>query len=122
MSSNLEIDPIDEISKEEKENQGYLNGIKVVHDWIKSGDCLILHSDEKDQIIFHNKCDSKDITTKNTRFITVDTPPELLQEGEWPEFLEGGGCQRCKCEFKGKIGETGFNPKYYHKIVLGTKK
>lgn len=74
------------------------NSLADIIEWIRSGDCVVLHSNSTNAHIYHN---CKDNTNKE-RFIYIDVAamPSLLHQGEWPWYIEDAGCDSCRCSLK----------------------
>ena len=75
------------------------NSLKDVIDWIKDGNCVILYSKGKPSLIYHD-CNKE---LKRVIFIEIIMMPSLLDEGEWPWYIENSGCKQCSCIIKDKI-------------------
>ena len=65
------------------------NGFEEVLEWIKGGDCVVLHQQGYNSIVYH----SPNSKNPNPKLVIVDINPQfsLLDEEEWPSFLKIAG-------------------------------
>jgi|SRR5581483_9558724 len=118
MSANFDKDPAKERAEEKRKSD-----VAMVRDWIKEGDCVVLHNQFKNAKIYHNKCnDNKDSKIQEkTRFIYLEMKafPPLLNEDEWPQLLKEWGCSLCSCKLKEYV-ENADNDKIknYHQMAI----
>jgi hypothetical protein len=70
------------------------NQLGDIYKWLNLGDVVMLRS-KYVQYIYHD-CNKH---TAKCRYIIVDVNnfPSLLNEGEWPDFLNDAGKSVCKC-------------------------
>lgn len=71
------------------------NQLKDINDWIDLGDIVVLKS-EFVQYIYHD-CEK---APTNPRYILINCNgfPSLLNEDEWPDYLQSYGKEICKCQ------------------------
>jgi hypothetical protein len=64
------------------------NSLRDIVDWLKNGDFVCIHTNT-DYIYYYSKetCNS----IEDHRLIYVNVMPGLLDEGEWPYYIENEG-------------------------------
>jgi hypothetical protein len=83
------------------------NSLKDVVDWINGGALVYLYA--KGNVIKYHKCDTYNNTCTKTIHINLQTWPDLLDEGEWPWYIEQDGRLICKCQNIQSNNETTYN-------------
>lgn len=72
------------------------NPLKAVHDNVKAGIIVILTT--RDKYFCLHLCSNQYIVgTEVLLNINLDKYPQLLDEGEWLDFLECAGVKQCTC-------------------------
>lgn len=79
------------------------NSLRDIIDWIKQGDFIILHHQGLYARYYH-QCSEKSAKYRII-YINIINYPDLLNDGEWPWYIEDEGCTLCNCEIKTKIKE-----------------
>lgn len=78
------------------------NPLKDVHDNVKAGIIVTLRT--KDKYFCLHSCSRQYIVgTEYLLNINLDKHPELLDEGEWLDFLECAGVKQCTCNINGIV-------------------
>lgn len=98
-------------------------------DYIKQGDCVLIHEEGQDTEIFHN-CVSKKLGDKeiepisldSIRVISVDIAARksLLNKSEWPERIEEAGCVHCTCDLKERVTSAQEGIPHFYRTTLGS--
>ena len=73
------------------------NNLKDVVEWIKSGHVVVLKAKFK-TLVYHNRCGEELSTSNEVLNLNVSSWGSLLDDGEWPWYLEDSGCQICSCK------------------------
>ena len=76
------------------------NQLKDIIDWLKIGDVVVLHHNNYNGHIYHN-CMNLDPNIRYI-FINVHRMPNLLNEGEWPWYIEQS-YNKCICHKRNHI-------------------
>jgi hypothetical protein len=71
------------------------NSLADVVSWINCGDFVSLYTQNK--TINYHKCDLHINTCERTILVDVSSCSSLLDEGEWPWYIEDAGHTRCTC-------------------------
>lgn len=88
------------------------NALADVVKWIKKGDCVILHNAGRNG---HFYCQDPHASVENMRVITLDIAAStyLLDEREWPFFIEKAGCKFATDEVYAKVANLSKLPYRY---------
>jgi ankyrin repeat protein len=79
-------------------------GFKELHGWIKRGDCVVLHYHGSQGIMYHYPSDEK----PKLFYLDINPKTHLLDDGEWPDFLELEGYQSQPYDAE-QIAKTAFS-------------
>ena len=71
------------------------NSLKDIIDWLREGDKVIIHSSNYGKT-YHNCVKFKNVTNR-VIYIDVSSMPSLIDEGEWPWYIENDGHTLCDC-------------------------
>lgn len=87
---------------QKKRNKG---GFEDVHDWIKKGECVVLHYNGVNGMMYHYPTASN--KNPKLRFVNINPQFNLLDDGEWPGFLRVAGYEHQPYHPK-EISKVGF--------------
>jgi len=114
------------------------NMLKDIVDWVKGGDVVLLHDGGSSGKIYHNCPAVPEVSTTTT--LTTDAPaptmdeslrklrviwldcakcPSLLEDGEWPWFIENAGIKQCSCALQQRVLEADGIPNFHSFRVPG---
>lgn len=81
--------------------------------WIKMGDCVILHNHGENGHYYYQGTAT---SLADLRVICLDIAPStgLLDEDEWPEFIQLAGCRSAAADFQKQLSDLRLVPHVYH--------
>lgn len=76
------------------------NQLCDIIDWLKLGCIVTIYNRYGKYKIYHNKCLESNNNVSECQIICVncETFPDLLEEGEWPYYIENYPNNKCSCE------------------------